>query len=145
MIFVMLQQKFVENSGQLPTECGAMETFHIDYVLEQFCKGYICATNDKEWDTHEFKHVFHDKDNAGNVLVTFFRFEYQSRSCIHLHMLVWLRSLSKINLNLHSATIPQDDKEMTFLLLLLQQSDRRSKFLKEIEEENHIDDKGNVI
>ena len=57
--------------GALPTSCGAMETMHIAHVLEQLCKGYITGCNDQQWEKHEFKHVFNDKDNAGKVAFIF--------------------------------------------------------------------------
>lgn len=114
----------------IPTACGAIETLHIAHTLEQICKGYIAGSNTADWESHTDHHVFHDtKMRPGNVSCVFFRFEYQKRRTIHLHMLVWLKSISNIKLSLLSATIPEDDEEMAFLVDRIQGSDHPSPFL----------------
>ena len=60
-------------------------------------------------------------------------------------MLVWLKAVNKVNLNLLSATIPQDDEEMAFLVHRLQKSDCPARFLKQSNDENYIDEHGNII
>ena len=124
----------------IPTACGAMETLHIAHTLEQICKGYLTGCNSSEWETHSDKYIFHDQKlkKPGNVSCTFFRFEYQNRRTIHLHMLVWLRNVSHINMNALSATIPEYDEELAFLVHRIQPSDKPAKFLIVSEEPNHI-------
>lgn len=98
-----------------------------------------------DWTTHEFKHVFHDKDNINNMQCVFFRFEFQNRNSIHIHMLVWLKSCGKLNLNLLSATIPEDDEEEAFLAYRLQKSDRAARNLKPSDEESYVDSNDNLV
>ena len=108
----------------IPTRCGAIETLHIAHILDQLCKGYITGCNSQEWQKHEIKHSLHDIVNGtSNVLTVFFRFEYQKRRTIHLHMLVWLKCISDINVNGLSATIPTDNEDLAFLVTRIQPSD----------------------
>ena len=138
--------KWVESAllsdNLLPTACGPMETMNIAHVLQQMMKGYITGCNAKDWDTHEFKHVFCNitKHTPSNVLCVFFRFEYQNRRCIHTHMLVWLSDVSKINLQLLSATIPSDNEELAFLVHRIQPSDQSSPFLDVSNNPNYVSD-----
>ena len=47
----------------------------------------MLGTNCMDWNTHEIRHVFSDKEDSNNVQCVFFRFEFQNRNSIHLHML----------------------------------------------------------
>ena len=140
-------QRTLINHDLIPTACGVMETMHIAHVLEQLCKGYITGCNTKDWETHEFKHVFFNIQNqhTGNVICVFFRFEYQNRRCIHLHMLVWLKHISLINLNLLSATVPNDMEQLAFLVFRIQPSDKDCPFLLVSNEPNHCVDERIVL
>ena len=140
-------QRTLLNHDMIPTACGVMETIHIAHVLEQLCKGYITGCNTKDWETHEFKHVFFnmEKQQSGNVRCVFFRFEYQNRRSIHLHMLVWLKHISLINLNLLSATVPNDMEQLAFLVFRIQPSDKDCPFLHVSSKPNHCVDERLVL
>ena len=107
-------------------------------MLDQSCRGYITGQNCANWETHEFKHIFNDGLNPANVICAFFRFEYQNRRCIHLHMLVWVNSLAAMQLNMISVTIPDDGEDSAFLVHRLQPSDKKAQFLKISSEPNNV-------
>ena len=133
-------QHLLEEQDLLPTACGAVETLHIAHILEQLCRGYITGVNSNEWEIHNDKHILYDckHKKCGNVQCVFYRYEYQNRRSIHLHMLVWLRNIVNININRISATIPTYDEELAFLVDRLQTSDRATPFLHISPEATHV-------
>ena len=130
----------------IPTACGAIETIHIAHTLEQMCKGYVSGCNTGEWDTHNDHHVFYNKKDKQpcNVRCVFFRFEYQQRRTIHIHMVVWLKNIANINLNLLSATIPEDDEDLGFLVHRIQPSDTPAPFLAVHDGPNEVSEDGQL-
>lgn len=134
--------KVMEEENLIPTMCGAVETLHIAHVVEQFCKGYMMGRNCKDWGTHEFTHIFSDykRKAVKNVLAGFFRFEYQNRRCIHVHILLWIKDVSALNFSLFSATVPEHDIDLAFLVDRIQPSDTSAPFLSISNEANHVED-----
>ena len=57
-----------------------------------------------------------------NVITYFYRFEFQSRGTLHLHMLVWVKDLALIRANLLHASIPWGNAEDAFLVADTQKS-----------------------
>ena len=125
-------QKDMGNYDILPTEGGAMETLHIAHILDQLCRGYISGSNCNLWDSHQFRHIFNNgaPDSYNNVSCVFYRFEFQNRRTVHLHMLVWIKNVSNIDTDVFSATIPDDDEEKAFDVHRLQPSDQTPSCLK---------------
>lgn len=134
--------KVMEEENVLPTKCGAVETMHIAHVVEQFCKGYMMGKNCKDWGTHEFTHIFSDYKwkSVENVLSGFFRFEYQNRRCIHVHILLWIKDISVLNFSLFSATVPKHDLDIAFLVDRIQPSNTSAPFLSVSHEPNYVED-----
>ena len=58
----------------------------------------------------------------GNVITYFYRFEFQARGTLHLHMLVWVKDLSLIRANLLHASIPWEKPNDAFLVADTQKS-----------------------
>ena len=116
-----------ELTGRGETELAAYETIHIVHILEQIVRGYMCGSNDKAWKSHLFS--YQRKSSINNVLNYFYRFEFQKRGTVHMHMLVWLKSMSQIGLNNISADIPWNNKDDAFLVYNLQSSDKGSQQL----------------
>lgn len=56
-----------------------------------------------------------------NLLTYFYRFEFQSRGTLHLHMLVWVKDLSLIRANLLHASISWNNANDAFLVADTQQ------------------------
>ena len=113
-------------SGSIPTKRGANETLHIAHILEQVSRGLISGCNSSTWESHDYKHLLYAHRNGlpNNVQCCFYRFEYQQRRTIHLHMLVWLRSCTELNLKRFKACVPSDTAENAYFVTRLQQSDQ---------------------
>lgn len=58
-----------------------------------------------------------------------YRFEFQKRGTVHLHLLIWLHNLSHIQHKHIRADIPTSDQNLAYLLHKLQKSDKPSAFL----------------
>ena len=56
------------------------------------------------------------------MITYFYRFEFQSRGTLHLHMLVWVKDLALIRANLLHASIPWGNVEDAFLVADTQKS-----------------------
>ena len=100
----------------------AFETMHIVHVLEQLVRGYMCGSNTNRWTNHLFS--YKRKKNQKNVLTYFYRFEFQDRGTGYLHMLVWLKDITKIKLEAIRADIPWSNKLLAQQVLHLQPSDK---------------------
>ena len=109
-------------TGHGPTSLSAYETIHIVNVLEQVVRGYLTGCNTNRWTTHVFHNNY--KKNMKNVSTYFYRFEFQDRGTVHLHMLVWLKNPDKIKLDVFRADIPWSNERLAFLAADLQHSDR---------------------
>ena len=72
--------------GKDVTDIPMLETLHIAHVLEQIARGYLTGGSNNRWR----KHVFSNTNDPGekNLKTYFYRFEFQQRGTLHLHMLV---------------------------------------------------------
>ena len=109
-------------TGYGPTNLAQLETMHIVNVLEQLVRGYMCSSNTNRWVNHLFS--YKHKKNKKKVLKYFYRFEFQDRGTVHLHMLVWLKDVTKIKLDAIHADIPWSNKLLAQQVLNLQPSDK---------------------
>ena len=64
--------------------------------------------------------------NYKNVETYFYRFEFQNRGTVHVHLLVWLKDMAKIRLPLPRGDIPWSDNNLAFQVSNLQKSDKAS-------------------
>lgn len=109
-------------TGRGPTQLAAFETIHIVNTLEQLVRGYLCGSNDGRWKSHFFS--YQRLPSRKNILNYFYRFEFQARGTVHIHMLIWLKSIKHIPLDNIRADIPFADQDQAFLVYNLQQSDK---------------------
>ena len=98
------------------------ETVHIAHTLAQIVRGYLCGSNCKKWS----KHVFNYSRIAteSNINTYFYRFEFQKRGTVHLHLLIWLKDITKIEHQLIRADIPNDNRDLSYLVSKYQRSDK---------------------
>ena len=106
--------------GKDTTEVAVLETLHIAHVLEQLVRGYLTGGNSNRWRTHVLSNV-HDAASK-NVRTFFYRFEFQQRGTLHLHMLVWLEDVSTIRAEVMHAPVPWDNAHDAFLVANAQKS-----------------------
>ena len=71
-------------TGKGPTQLAAYETYNITHTSEQLVRGYLCGTNTGKWMQHLFS--YNKKLEQRNVKTYFYRFEFQQRGTVHLHM-----------------------------------------------------------
>ena len=111
-----------EKMGRGATELPMLETIHIAHVLEQVVRGYLCGSNTNRWR----QHLFSDSDDPShtNILTYFYRFEFQQRGTVHLHLLVWLRDPTKIRHDLLQASIPWRLSDEAYTVASVQKSDK---------------------
>ena len=109
-------------TGKCPTHLAAYETIHIAHTLEQVIHGYLCGSNSNKWSKHAFS--YQNKKGRSNINTYFYRFEFQKRGTVHVHLLVWLKNMKKIQHQLIRADIPWEDPKLAFLVHKLQQSDK---------------------
>ena len=109
-------------TGYGPTNLAQFETMHIVNVLEQIVRGCMCGSNTNRWLNHLF--TYKSKKDQKNVLTYFYRFEFQDRGSVHLHMLVWLKDLTKMKLDAIRADIPWSNKLLAQQVLGLQPSEK---------------------
>ena len=62
---------------------------------------------------------FFSRKPGSNVNVSFQRFENQGRKTIHMHMLVWLKSIGNLNISNIRATIPTDHTYLAYLVRII--------------------------
>lgn len=93
---------FIENIrntyGKEIMEVPVLETLHIMHVLEQLVRGYLTGGNSNRWRTHVLCNV--NQPPSKNVKTFFYHIQFQQRSTVHLHMLVWLKKVSSIRADL---------------------------------------------
>ena len=99
-----------------PTDLPLLETLHVGHALEQIARGYLTGANCNRWRQHVFSNQ--EQPTQSNLLTYFYRFEFQSRGTLHLHMLVWVKDLSLIRPNLLHASIPWENANDAFLIAL---------------------------
>jgi hypothetical protein len=120
-------------TGLGETELSAYETLHFVNVLEQLVRGYMCGSNDSRWKSHLFAHC--RKTGENNVLNYFYRFEFQKRGTVHMHILVWLKRLQQTRVEHVRADIPWGDLDSAYVVYNLQKSDKGSLPINETDTE----------
>lgn len=115
-------------TGKRPTELAGLETAHIVHVLAQIVRGYLCGSNSKKWSKHVFS--YNRISSEENVKTFFYRFEFQKRGTVHLHLLVWLKNITKITHQFIRADIPDENPDLSYLVSKYQPSDKPSNSLK---------------
>ena len=123
-------------TGKGPTELAGFETAHIVHTLAQLVRGYLCGSNSNKWSSHVFS--YNASKNYSNVKTFFYRFEFQKRGTAHLHLLIWLKDITKIQHKLIRADLPDDNPDLSFLASNYQQSDKPSSSLRLQETESHF-------
>ena len=68
----------------------------------------------------------------------FYRFEFHDRGTVHLHMLIWLKDITKAQHQYLRADIPHSHPELAFLVHKLQPSDKKSHCLKLHDQESYF-------
>lgn len=111
-----------ETTGRGPTDLPVQETTHIAHVLEQVIRGYVAGKNTNRWKSSLFADAEHP--TLQNAEHYFYRFEFQKRGTLHVHLLLWLRDLAKVDLSKLHATIPWSSPEEAFLVANLQSSNK---------------------
>ena len=109
-------------TGKGPTHLAGFETGHITHVLEQIIRGYLCGSNGKRWSNHVFN--YNNISSFTNIQTYFYRFEFQGIGTVHVHLLVWLKDIKRIQLNLLHADIPWCNRDIAFDVNNLQKSDK---------------------
>ena len=85
-------------TGKGPKQIPTLETLHIVHVLEQLVRGYMCGSKTNRWKNHVFANS--KTKSIDNVQTYFYRFEFQQRGTVYLHMLVWLKDLKSLKPNI---------------------------------------------
>ena len=108
-------EELLQDHSLEPTELPILETLHVAYTMEQISRGSLTGANCNRWR----QHVFADTVNPanGNVLTFFYRFEFQERGTLHLHMLVWVKDTAVIQADLLQASIPWENQNDAFLVV----------------------------
>ena len=78
--------------------------FHFLHTLEQVIRGYMCGANNSKWRSQLFSTG--SRQDRNNVLTYFYRYEFQERGTLHVHLLVWLRDLSSMQYPRIKADVP---------------------------------------
>ena len=128
--------------GKDTTEVAVLETLHIAHVAEQLVRGYVTGGNCNRWRTHVLCNV-HDPPSK-NVTTYFYRFEFQQRGTVHLHMLVWLEDVSCIHADLMHASLPWDNAHYAFLVANTQKSHQSCLAVKNAPDAFITDANGNT-
>lgn len=109
-------------TGLGPTRLAAVETVHIAHVLEQVVRGYLCGSNTNRWQQHVFNNCARPVQT--NIRTYFYRFEFQQRGIVHLHLLVWLDDIQEIRHELVQGSIPWTNCRDAFQVASKQSSDK---------------------
>lgn len=93
-------------------------------ALEQVVRGYLCGAND----SHQRNHLLNINHlaNRKNVKTYFYRFEFQKRVAIHLHLLVWLDNVKYIQQKTLQADLPRDNAPLLRYVEKYQPTDKSS-------------------
>ena len=120
-----LWMEFIEEDHNLPLRgLPFLQTMHYLHILEQVVRGYLCGSNDSRWSSHIFNDDF--KPKPDNVLTYFYRFEFQKRGTIHLHLLVWLKDVAAIQYPHLSASLPSEESPLLPYVTKFQRSNKSS-------------------
>ena len=113
-----MRSRYFKDVTDIPTN----ETIHIAHVLEQIARGYLTGGNCNRWRTNVFTNL---RDPTSKNLETFFyRFEFQKRGTLHLHMLVWVKDISATRADLLHDSVPWENAEDAFTVASIQKSDK---------------------
>ena len=82
----------------------------------------MCGSNDNRWKSQLFAHCC--KTNKNNVLNYFYRFEFQKRGTVHMH-------LKQTHIEHLHADIPWGDVDSAYAVYNLQKSDKGSLSINE--------------
>ena len=82
----------------------------------------LTCGNCNRWQTNVFTNL---QDPTSKNLETFFyRFEFQKRSTLHLHILVWVKDISATRADLLYASVPWGNARDAFTVASIQKSDK---------------------
>ena len=126
-------------TGYGPTCLPTFETTHIVHILEQLVRGYLCGSNSNRWSKHVFS--YNNQKGEKNVQTYFYRFEFQQRGTVHLHMLVWLEDIAKTNYQAIRADIPWQHPALAQRVVELQKAEKGA--IKLNNEPSQITDQNN--
>lgn len=102
------------------TDLPMLETIHIAHILEQIARGYLTGGSSNRWKTHIGNS---QQPSQKNILTYFYRFEFQQRGTLHLHMLVWV-DISATRADVLHASVPWNNADGAFLVASTQKSDK---------------------
>ncbi len=102
----MWLESFAHNTGYGPTRAPFFETMHFVHVLEQIVRGYLCGSNSTNWTNHVFS--YNHIRNKKNVTTYFYRFEFQKRGTVHIHLLVWFNNIAYIDYKHIRGDLPEN-------------------------------------
>ena len=117
-------QEIRNTYGKDTTEVAVLETIHIAHVLEQLVRGYLTGGNSNRLRAHVLSNV--NDPASKNVKTFFYRFEFQQRGTLHLHILVWLDDVCSIRADVMHASVPWENAHETFLVSNTQKSHKSS-------------------
>ena len=129
-----------EETGYGPTNLPFFETLHFLHVLEQIVRGYLCGSNDSKWSHHLLS--YNNNKRVNNILTYFYRFEFQKRGTLHIHFLVWLKSIKYIDYNVIRGDIPDNDPNLLHLVNKCQRANKSSLPINE--DPTHITENNNI-
>ena len=109
-------------TGHGPSQLAAFETYRIAHTLKEIVRGYLCGSNDKRWSNRIFSYNRIAKQPT--VRTYFYRFEFQNRGTLHVHLLIWLKDITKAQHHLIRADISPTDPQLAYLAYKLQKSDK---------------------
>ena len=109
---------------------------HIAHVQEQTVQGYLCESNSNKWTKHIFS--YNRISTQPNILTYFYQFEFQ-QGTVHLHLLVWLKDISKIQHHFLQADIPHNLSDLSFYVQKYQTSDKPSHSLQLQDKDSYIE------
>ena len=113
-----MRSRYFKDVTDIPT----IETIHIAHVLEQIARGYLTGGNCNRWRTNVFTNLC--DPTSKNVETFFYRFEFQKRGTLHLHMLVWVKDISATRADLLHASVLWENAEDAFTVASIQKSDK---------------------
>lgn len=102
------------------TDLPMLETIHIAHILEQIARGYLTGGSNNCWKTHIGNS---QQPSQTNILTYFYRFEFQQRGTLHLHMLVWV-DISATRADVLHVSVPWNNADGAFLVASTQKSDK---------------------
>ena len=115
----------------------------IIHTLQQICSQYICGSGNR-FTSHILADQKHKKTK--NVLAFFHRMEFQQRGTPHIHLLVWVKNLSAIDLQRISAHVPDFHCSLAYNVSTLQKSSQPLPLFVQVREEaNAVHPNGSML